>query len=698
MATQRLQASEGSRLGEVIAQYLQAIESGQRPDRQALLDGYPELAAELSAYFADLDRMDRLAGPLKLADPNTTTGLDGETPESLPTVRYFGDYELEQEIARGGMGVVYRSRQKSLNRLVALKMILTGQLAAPADVQRFRTEAEAAANLDHPNILPIYEVGEHEGQQYFTMKLVTGGSLAGKAAALLPDASAAAGLLTTLARAVHYAHQRGILHRDLKPANILIDADGTPFVADFGLAKRTGGDSSLTHTGAVVGTPSYMAPEQARGHKGLTVAVDVYSLGAILYELLTGRPPFRADTAYETIRQVTDSEPADPRQANPRADRDLCAIALKCLAKEPAARYASAADLADDLERWRAGEPTIARPPSLAGLAWRWLRRNAAAAAIVVAVGIVWGVLGSLPLLDGESNFARTRPVQLLSAGKAWFNPTGWAFAATTVPALRWSILSSSLLIWLTVGWWLRSAWPRTTAAALGSAAATALLAAWVANLFVGPMFAGSLRIQLYPLRAEEQPTWRFDQDGTHFRITQPDIDMAHPDLKYLEQYLPPEKRDPTNIKNAEAYSGIHRDLMEANRFYRATVGVWLGQVGALLIFLVAGLTSAWAVDYLRRSGRGLVAQLVCYGELYLSSMALLGAVLFFAIFKWTISDERFPPPLWPFALIVIGIGIITAAAYIGVVRRWNPLLRLAAYVACLGVGLIVLTHWGQAG
>jgi WD40 repeat protein/tRNA A-37 threonylcarbamoyl transferase component Bud32 len=378
------------RLDQVVTDYLKALRAGQAGEPREWLERYPDLAAELSDFFADRAYMDRVAEPLRDSVPAVGT-----------RARYFGDYELLEEIARGGMGVIFKARQVSLNRVVALKMILHDQPPSAAERQRFQAEAEAVANLDHPNILPLHEVGEHEGQQYFSMKLVADGNLAQHLPGFLDAPRTAAQLVATVARAVHYAHQRGILHRDLKPANILLEI-GTdasagrtpiPYVVDFGLAKRVSGTGSssgrnLTRSGTIVGTPGYMAPEQARAEKGLTVAADVYSLGAILYELLTGALPFRAANALDVLLQVLEKEPARPRSLRPGVDRDLETICLKCLEKDPARRYPSAEALAEDLERWLAGRSISARPAGRAEQLWRWCRRNqalavASAAAIV---------------------------------------------------------------------------------------------------------------------------------------------------------------------------------------------------------------------------------------------------------------------------------------------------------------------------
>jgi serine/threonine-protein kinase len=327
------------------------------------------------------------------ADPERTQGLPprsssdatfgGTGAGAFP--RRFGDYELLERIASGGMGVVYKARQLSVNRVVALKMIIGGQLATEAEVLRFQAEAEAAANLDHPNIVPIYEVGEHEGRHYFTMKFIDGGNLAAQVDHYRLHPLGAAKLLATCAEAVHYGHRRGILHRDLKPANILLDQGGKPHVSDFGVAKRMDAGSGLTQSGTIIGTPAYMAPEQAAGKvKEITTASDVYSLGAILYELITGYPPFVSDSAHDTLRMVLERQPARPRATNPRIDRDLETICLKCLDKDRRQRYRSAEELADELTRYVHGEPIKAHPVGRPTRVWRWARRNPVTAGLLV--------------------------------------------------------------------------------------------------------------------------------------------------------------------------------------------------------------------------------------------------------------------------------------------------------------------------
>jgi serine/threonine-protein kinase len=362
------------------------------------LEAHPDLGPELADFLAGREQLQRLAsGP----DPrDTAAATSGETPAPMPLPPrwFFEDYELLGEVARGGMGVVYKVRQIGLDRVVALKAIGAGRLASAEDVQRFQAEARAVARLEHPHIVPVFEVGERQGQHYFTMPLLAGGSLADRLPELRDNPREAARLVAVVARAVHHAHRHGILHRDLKPANILLDARGEPHVSDFGLAKLME-EPTDTPTAAVVGTPGFMAPEQAVGKSGLTTAADVYGLGAILYALLAGRPPFQGTSWLDTLRQVRDLEPEPVRRHSPNAPRDLETVCLKCLAKDPARRYPSAEALADDLERWLCGEPIHARPVGWRERAWKWARRRPAAAGLVATVAAV--VVLVLPTLVG---------------------------------------------------------------------------------------------------------------------------------------------------------------------------------------------------------------------------------------------------------------------------------------------------------
>ncbi len=307
--------------------------------------------------------------------------------ESGKRINDVGDYELLEEVARGGMGVVYKARQKSLGRIVALKMLLTGHFAKGDDVQRFQIEAQAAASLQHPNIVAIHEQGLHAGLHYFSMEFVEGRSLSAVLRKNVLTAKQAANYVRQMAEAIHYAHQHGTLHRDLKPSNVLIDSRDQVRITDFGLAMRVDGDSGLTQTGQIVGTPSYMPPEQAQGNRRLIgPASDVYSLGAILYECLTGRAPFRADSMLKTIDQVIHREAASPRVLNPGINRDLETICLKCLEKKPHRRYGSAQLLADDLGRSLDDRPILARPVGVIDRTLCWCRRNPAVASLMTTV------------------------------------------------------------------------------------------------------------------------------------------------------------------------------------------------------------------------------------------------------------------------------------------------------------------------
>ncbi len=482
-------AGRDERLAALLDELARQQRQGPAPDLDAAVRQHPDLADELRQLWAAAQLADALvpsAADATLAPAAPSGGLRprlADRPQPAPGQdfpRPFGDYLLLRELGRGGMGVVYEARQQSLARTVALKMVLRGDLASAADRARFRTEAEAAARLVHPNIVTVYEVGEHDGQPYFAMQYVAGPTLAGRVAqGPLPPRDAAR-LVAQIARAVDHAHRRGILHRDLKPSNILLEkseirstksetnpnpqiripetsaavvsdignselgivsdfefraSDFSPKVTDFGLAKAAGADS-LTQSGAILGTPSYMAPEQARAEKQLTPAADVYSLGAILYECLTGRPPFQAATPLDTILLVLEQDPLPPRLLVPGVPRDLEDVCLKCLHKNPARRYASAGDLAADLEAYLNGEPVAARSSGLASFFDRAFQETHHAAVLEN-----WGLLWMWHSL-----------VTMLLCTATWLlDWTGWG--GHTVYLVLWGV---GLVTWGTIFWQLR--------------------------------------------------------------------------------------------------------------------------------------------------------------------------------------------------------------------------------------------------
>jgi hypothetical protein len=666
-------------LDGVIADYLQQVEARKAPDRAAILAAHPEVADRLRAFFGDFDRMGKQASALRLP-----AAEQEEAEGSSTRIRYVGDYELLSEIARGGMGIVFKARQVSLNRVVAVKMILAGAYATPVAVQRFRAEAEAAANLDHPNILPIYEIGEHEGHQYFSMKLIEGPALNDSMAAYHADPQRAAMLMATLARAVHFAHQRGILHRDLKPSNILLDADGTPYVTDFGLAKKVDGDDLSTRTGTVVGTPSYMAPEQARGEKGLSMAIDVYSLGAILYELLTGRPPFRCDSVLETLRQVTDVEPTDPRNWNAKADRDLAAIAMKCLEKNPARRYESAMALAEDLERWQAGEPTKARPPSLAGLAWRWLRRNAATAAWVLGLGVFLGIFAIVGL------FAVVPTKLLVPSGASPLNPLVWFHVAETQPSRGFVLALTAALVfgfgWM-VHWIIR---PTSERSALAAGGAISLIASLIVASMVAPVFTVGMSsmpnkwTRAHPLIATHQ----LHRVGQNLW----DDDFPPEDAAYLKQFLHGDGNP--NLGEKDALRDLQSRAIFANHIFSGMIIGW--SILAFVTFFLVGLalSSTWAADHVARSGRGPWACFVCYFEVYLPTVFFVLWLLIVMGITVALSDGNHTgAPTWFMRLLpLLGIGAIMLVAFLGVTQRWRWWIRAAVYAG--GWCAIALLLW----
>ncbi len=644
----------------------------RRGGRSVSLDEYltqfPDLDREWLAQFLT----PTLVGNSRsLTEPGLPAGVDSVSPAATVVGdqtasgrrpgRSLGNYELLEEIARGGMGVVYRARQRNLNRIVALKMIRAGDLASGEEHRRFQDEAQHAAQLDHPHIVPIYEVGEYEGLPYFSMKLVEGGSLARHLPRIRQHLHRAIGLLITVAEAVHFAHQNGILHRDLKPANILLDESDEPYVTDFGLAKRV--DSSVagpTLSGAVVGTPCYMAPEQARSQgRRLTTAADVYALGAILYEMLTGRPPFQADSVLDVLAQLLHQAPTPPRDLNASVDRDLELICLKCLAKDPGQRYASADALAADLKHWQAGEPVSVRPPSFPTLLRGWLRQNFGAAGWTVILGLGAGlylglsfwlrIVGPRYLGRAAEAYAQLPGVAPRWLAMSWRSP-GWLYVLISLGEITvWSGVGLAVALLVR---------PKTRGAEVAAGIITGVVIA-VIHFITSLGWEAVIQTAVVPVDAEirllAEAAAAGQDDFAARRLLE-----AFPGL----QQVPPDQRGQV------LYEKIRADLI-----FGIPRGIWLGVLNSFLVGVASGVGGTVAAcRLLRRHGRSR-AMAVLYAEMAVPATLLLLRImnLFYNYFvrgRNTLGND------WQTVVGSVALLSLLALAVIAAWRHWHWSIR----------------------
>ncbi len=628
--------------------------SGTQPySEKHYCESLPQYQAAVARAFAE-DQKKTLALVDETLDGNATfvrpnIHSPAHVTSTAERVHYFGDYELLGELARGGMGVVYRAKQISLNRIIALKMILTGSIAGEDEIRRFQREAEAAGNLDHPGIVPIYDIGQHNGQHYYSMKLIEGRTLGQISDELKRDPSRAVALVASVADAIHHAHQRGILHRDLKPANILLDATGQPLVTDFGLARNTKSDQQLTQTGAVVGTPGFMPPEQAAG-KQVTTAADIYSLGAILYHLLCGRPPHQADSVMGTLMSVMNEAPSKPRDLNPAIHPDLELICLKCLAKEPDDRYTSAGELAGDLRAFTAGEPLHVRAPSIVELMKKWLSSNFGNVLWVPVIALVIGTTAGFSLwvctFGQDMAFSVRNYANFSPADRSWLS-LNWRPAG--IPVLILFLLTLTGIGWATA----KLVRTKNRAADIGSGLAVGLLTGLIA--FSSGMGAVLVDSQMIGIWEDRKLIGQLAATGNQAGSQADSYAQAQLATRYptLEPLPPAQRSDALFYKIT---SDLHASLF---------TGTMIGTVVCLVWFGLLGLAETYvAGPLIRQQGRW--KSLFSYGCFAFALVQIL-FVVGSEVTTWVICGSGYILD-WPIPIASVAVSLLGIAS---VLTRW---------------------------